>query len=189
MDNVERAAGELVGFGGVFEVEVTEAAVTELLVVLADELGFHEVSAVGELGGEAFALGFDDGDAVDGAVGLTVEDEEVRHVAPDVGPCLPVPLVAVYLEFGQGVVAIEIDFQFLPAEHGERLTEVVAFEPAVEPVGQVVVGLPTFGVRVRLFGHMDALRFEELDGGQGFRRQGRAGRPFIPCHDLADVSL
>ena len=77
-----------------------ETFVTETLVVLLYELGLHELLAVGKLGGKSLAFGFDD-DAMDFAVVLTAEQQEVGYILADVCPFLAYLFVAVYLEFGQ----------------------------------------------------------------------------------------
>lgn len=85
-----------------------ETFVAETLVILLYELGLHELLAVGKLGGKSLAFSLDNDDAMDFAVVLTAEQKEVGCVFPYISPFLADLLVAVYIEFGQRAIAVEI---------------------------------------------------------------------------------
>ena len=107
---------------------------------------------VGELCSEAFALGLDDDHAVDGAVGLAAEQQEVGDVASGVAPCAAFLLIAVDDELRERLVTVEIGFEPTVVDDGKKLLgEKVTFQPAVEAVGQIVIGLRALGMRIFLW--------------------------------------
>ena len=138
-----------------------EAAVAKLLVVPPDELRLHKLEPVGELCGEAFALGLDDDHAVDGAVVLAAEQQEVRDIASGIAPCAAFLLIAVDDELRERLVAVEVGFELPVVDDGEKLLgEKVTLQVAVETVGQIVVGLRALGMRIFLWlnlGDIEAL--------------------------------
>ena len=145
----------------VLEIEEVEAAVAKLLVVLPDELRLHKLEPVGELCGEAFALGLDDDHSVNGTVVLAVEQQEVRDVASGIAPSAAFLLIAVDDELRERLVAVEIGFELPVVDDGEKLLgEEVALQVAVETVGEIVVGLRALGMWIFLWlnlGDIEAL--------------------------------
>ena len=136
----------------VLKIEKVEAAVAELLIVSPDELRLHKLESVGELCGEAFALGLDDDHAVDGAVGFAAEQQEVGDVASGVAPCAAFLLIAVDDELRERLVTVEIGFELTVVDDGKKLLgEEVTLQPAVEAVGQIVIGLRALRVRILLW--------------------------------------
>ena len=136
----------------VLKIEKVEAAVAKLLVVSPDELCLHEAEPVGELSGEAFAFGLDDNHTVNGAVGFAAEQQEVGDVASGIAPCAAILLISVDDELRERLVTVEIGFELTVVDDGKKLLgEEVALQPAVEAVGQVVVGLCALGVWIFLW--------------------------------------
>ena len=133
----------------VLKIEEVEAAVAKLLVVPPDELRLHKLEPVGELCGEAFALGLDDDHSVDGAVVLAAEQQEVRDIASGIAPSAAFLLIAVDDELRERLVAVEIGFEPSVVDDGKKLLgEEVTLQPAVEAVGQIVIGLRALRVRI-----------------------------------------
>lgn len=82
-------------------------------------------------------------------VGISADEKEVGDVFSYVSPFLARLSVAVNLEFGHGVVTVEVYFQLLIFDYRQDgLREILPLQGAVETVGKVMIGLLTFGVRV-----------------------------------------
>ena len=107
-----RPLQESIFFERIFQVQEPETLVAEAFVVLADKFVIHKAAAVCKLGGKAFALGLDDGYAVDCSVRFTVQEQEIGHILADINLRMPVLFIAIYLKVGKRVIAVEVQFQF-----------------------------------------------------------------------------
>lgn len=138
--------------------------------VAAEEFARREGAAVAEggVGGVEAALGLDDEAGVDGAAGgVAAENQEIRSVEADALPAAAArggkATVAADAEFGQGRVAVVVDFEPAVGEFGaaERFFEEIALEGAVGAIRKIMVG-PVPGALARAGGG-DALA---VDRGQ-----------------------
>ena len=143
----------------VFKIEIVEAAITELLLVLLEELLLDESPAVLErlvLGIEC-ALCFHNEHLVDFVV-LTLHDEEVGRIAADVFPLsVGVLLEAVDAELSELSVAIVIYFQIvvMDALLRQHFVKEERLKVAVYMIGQIVIA----AVLVRVAAVLSAVLF------------------------------